>query len=89
MTATQNSMNPSTVLHASGQPAYAQQDQAHTAPKSDAITNGLGTALHHFGDETGIRASLIRWSDGRLFLRMPGKQKYLNELTELPISADP
>lgn len=44
------------------------------------LVGGFGTPVHHFGDESGIVASVIRWSDGRLFLRQSHNKPFLEEV---------
>lgn len=89
MTSFHINVKPSTVPHASEQPVYATQDQAHTVTKTDAIHRGIGIPIEHFGDENGVMASLIEWQDGSQSLRIHGAENMYPKITVFPTSADP
>lgn len=41
----------------------------------EVVESGLGTPVKHFGCKRGIKASIIRWSDGSLSLRVKGNRR--------------
>ena len=76
----QNNIRPETSPHSE------QATQPCQTP--DPINRGIGVPVHHFGDENGVQASVIKWSDGNLFLRITGKNIPIREIN-FPTSADP
>ena len=60
---------------------YAPQNQVHIDPKSKLIHQIRGTAepIIHFADDTGLVASVIKWDDGRLVLRLRGEESTIPE----------
>lgn len=76
----QNNILPETSPHS--------EQSTQPCQKPDLTNCGTGVPVQHFGNEFGVIASLIEWSDGRRSIRIKGAGEMYSQITP-PMPADP